>query len=221
MWPPTSASIGLSRLCLRLIEPRKVSASAIQRQVHGTHPLGRGLSGSASARRRSTRRWNSAGSSSPSRVKATPGKDSSAGHSSTPLYRSSPPARNSSTASRKERWKRRCGGASSTMATTVAPGAAAIQRTSELRDDRVQHGLGELAGEGVLLADVVAAQEPDLPTRAGSQERRGAVPEPRLGPRRLPADPPRARQRGIPADRAERQHRAQPRGRELELPVEP
>ena len=42
---------------------------------------------------------------------------------------------------------------------------------SEAAEDGVEHRLGELAGEGVLLADVVARHEPDLPADLGEEHR--------------------------------------------------
>lgn len=68
-----------------------------------------------------------------------------------------------------------------------------------------------LACEGVLLAHVVGADEPHLPSRVGRQHCLGAVAEPRLGPRHVPAAAAGRPERGVPGDRPEGEHRAQAR----------
>src|SRR6476661_3164745 len=201
-WPPTVESSGWSMWWRSEMDPTYSSGrsgSSIHQYVAVVQPGGRGLASSSSPTRLATRRSNSAGSSSASRVKTTPGKSPSAGQLTMPSWADSPAASNSSAAARKERWKRRCGVASRTMSRLCQP-----------CDDGVEHGLGELAGEGVLLAHVVAADEPDRPPLGRGEDRLGGVAEPRLGPRDLPAQAARAAERGVPPDRAQGQHRAQP-----------
>ena len=65
-------------------------------------------------------------------------------------------------------------------------------------DRGVEHRLGELAGEGVLLAHVVAADQPDRASVGRGQSRLGGVPEPRLGAGHVPAEPPSAAERRRP-----------------------
>src|SRR5882757_9838668 len=67
-------------------------------------------------------------------------------------------------------------------------------------EDGVGHRLGELAGEGVLLARVEAAEQGP----AAAQLRLGAVAEARLWARGGDADRPRRAQEPVPAERAER-----------------
>ena len=93
-------------------------------------------------------------------------------------------------------------------------GASALGRRaspSEPGDDGVEHGLGQPAGEGVLLADVVAADQFDGSAVGPDQPRNRPVPEPGLGPRHRPARRGGGRQGGVPGDPAEGQDRAEPR----------
>src|SRR5665647_1849806 len=92
---------------------------------------------------------------------------------------------------------------------------------SETAQNLVQHGFRELAGEGVLLADVIAAQESNRPVCAGDQRCLCAVGEPRLRAWNLPPESPGAGESGIPAEGSQCQHRAQARGRQGEVPVQP
>src|SRR5512145_3071045 len=76
-------------------------------------------------------------------------------------------------------------------------------------EHRVEHGLGELPGEGVLLGRVVAAEQHDLPARRRDDDRLGGVAEPWLGPRHVVPEGAEGAQRRVPPVRAEADHRAQ------------
>src|SRR5450756_1238644 len=92
---------------------------------------------------------------------------------------------------------------------------------SETAQNLVQHGFREPAGEGVLLAHVIAAQESNRPVLVGDQRGLGAVGELRLGAWDLPPESPRTGQGRVPADGTQRQDRTQGWGCQGEVAVQP
>src|SRR4051794_11127225 len=82
--------------------------------------------------------------------------------------------------------------------------------------DSVEHWLGEFAGEGVLLADVVAADDEQL-----CDLDLDAVPEAWARPRDVESGPRQRTQGRVPRKRSQADDRAQRRQHEPQLGVEP
>src|SRR5512140_1052028 len=85
------------------------------------------------------------------------------------------------------------------------------RETAGTLEDGLEHRLREAAGERVLLARVVRAQQ-----RVPADRRLSAVGEPRLGAGRLVAERRQGLERGLPADGTERDDHAEV-GEQLDL----
>src|SRR5674476_301441 len=94
-------------------------------------------------------------------------------------------------------------------------------RDSQTRENLVQHRFGESASEGVLLAYVIAAHQPNRPLGGGDQYGLGPVSEAGSGTLDRPPEPPGAGKGGVPGDRTQREHRTQARRSQREITVQP
>src|SRR5450759_1972242 len=94
-------------------------------------------------------------------------------------------------------------------------------RDSETRENLVQHGFCESSGEGVLLAHVIAAHQPDRPVIGGDQYGLGSMRKSRSGTLDRPPESAGAGQGCVPGDRAQREHRTQAWRSEGQIPDQP
>src|SRR5664279_3892750 len=94
-------------------------------------------------------------------------------------------------------------------------------RDSQTRENLVQHRFDESAGEGVLLAYVIAAHQPNRPLGGGDQYGLGPMSEAGSGTLDRPPEPPGAGKGGVPGDRTQREHRTQAGRTQSELTIKP